>query len=89
MKIKSVSVCLLIIASVAYSRLDVPYKVISFDYSAHELPLAYRTDGNAVELASKVKLNPPVPNRYGAYKLAYPLQNQKDFEVEIEFSINS
>ena len=86
----SVSVCLLLlIISVAVSKLEYPYEIISFDYSAHKLPLSYRSYGNTVELANKVKLNPPVPNRGGAYRLAYPLQNQKDFEVEVEFSINS
>jgi len=33
------------------------YENYSFDYSAHKLPIAYTTYGNAVELNHKVKLN--------------------------------
>ena len=39
------------------------YENYSFDYSAHKLPLAYTTYGNAVELNHKVKLNSNVTNR--------------------------
>ena len=45
------------------------YENYSFDYSAHKLPLAYTTYGNAVELNHKVKLNSNVTNRGGALVL--------------------
>ena len=45
------------------------YENYSFDFSAHKLPLAYTTYGNAVELNHKVKLNSNVTNRGGALVL--------------------
>ena len=45
------------------------YENYSFDYSAHKLPLAYSTYGNAVELNHKVKLNSKIMNRSGALVL--------------------
>ena len=45
------------------------YENYSFDYSAHKLPLAYSTYGNAVELNHKVKLNSKIMNRGGALVL--------------------
>ena len=49
------------------------YENYSFDYSAHKLPLAYTTYGNAVELNHKVKLNSNVTNRGGALVLSRPI----------------
>ena len=49
------------------------YENYSFDYSAHKLPLAYTTYGNAVELNHKVKLNSIVANRGGAIVLQRPI----------------
>ena len=39
----------------------------SFDFSASSRPLAWIARGNAVELQSKVKLNPFVPGKWGGY----------------------
>ena len=39
----------------------------SFDYSSSVRPLSWLTRGNAVELNSKVKLNPAVEDRWGGY----------------------
>ena len=43
------------------------YEHYSFDFSAHERPIAYSTIGNALELVNKVKVNPAVADRGGAY----------------------
>ena len=77
MKFRRVATCsvVLMLASTCLSKLEYPYKLISFDYYAHEPPLAYRSFGNTVELGNKVKLTPPVEDRGGAYSLAYPLKN--------------
>ena len=45
------------------------YENYSFDYSAHKLPLAYTTFGNAIELNHKVKLTSKIMNRGGALVL--------------------
>ena len=45
------------------------YENYSFDNTAHNLPLANKTYGNAVELNHKVKLNSNVTNRGGALVL--------------------
>lgn len=76
-----------LLAGLGISKLPYEYKLISFDYSAHEVPIAYQSFGNTIELDSKVKLNPPVPRRGGAYQMSYPIGNTKDFEVDIEFTI--
>ena len=36
------------------------YENYSFDFSAHERPIAYTNIGNTLELVSKVKVNPNV-----------------------------
>ena len=46
-----------------------PLDVFSFDYSAHESPLAYRTHEASIELMHKTKLIPKVKDNYGAYFL--------------------
>ena len=56
------------------------YENYSFDYSAHKLPLAYTTFGNAVELNHKVKLTSKIMNRGGALVLQKPIAMQ-EFEV--------
>ena len=50
-----------------------PYKNFNFDYSSHNIPIAYTSVDNTVELFSKVKLNPSVPQKGGAYILDSPL----------------
>ena len=62
------------------------YENYSFDFSAHERPIAYTTIGNALELVNKVKVNPAVGDRGGAYVLD-ELIRDKDFEVEVEFTL--
>lgn len=64
------------------------YVNYSFDFSAHTRPIAYVTYGNALELVNKVKVNPDVANRGGAYVFDSTISD-KDFEIEIEFSIQS
>jgi len=67
------------------------YPNFSFDYSAHDVPIAYTAFDNAVELHSKVKLNTIVPMKGGGYLLDVPLSQIifEEFEMEIEFTINS
>jgi hypothetical protein len=67
------------------------YPNYSFDYSAHEVPIAYTSIDNAVELHSKVKLNTLVPMKGGGYLLDVPLEQRifEEFEMDIEFTINS
>jgi hypothetical protein len=69
----------------------IPYDNYSFDYSAHEVPIAYTSVDNTVELHHKVKLNPIVPMRGGGYILDNPLERQifEEFEIEVEFTVNS
>ena len=43
------------------------YDNYSFDLSAHDRPMAYVALGNALEHNSRVKLNPAVEDRGGAY----------------------
>ena len=64
------------------------YENYSFDFSAHKRPIAYTTYGNALELNSKVKLNPAVDNRYGAYVFDGKLKDEV-FEIEMEFTVAS
>lgn len=64
------------------------YENYSFDYSAHKMPLAYTTYGNAVELNHKVKLNSVVAGRGGAYVLDRAI-TLTDFEIMTEFQINT
>ena len=64
------------------------YVNYSFDFSAHTRPIAYVTYGNALELVNKVKVNPDVANRGGAYLFDSTISD-KDFEIEVEFSIQS
>ena len=64
------------------------YKNYSFDFSAHKRPIAYTTFGNALELVNKVKLSPAVAKRGGAYLLDTTI-NDKEFEIDIEFTIRS
>ena len=66
----------------------VVYENYSFDFSAHERPLAYTTYGNAIELVSKVKLNPDVENRGGAYVFNEHIED-KEFEIQVEFTMRS
>ena len=60
-------------ANAARSITKYPYVNYSFDYSAHNIPIAYSSIDNTVELFTKVKLNPKVPSRGGAYVLDNPL----------------
>ena len=64
------------------------YENYSFDFSAHKRPIAYTTYGNALELNSKVKLNPAVADRYGAYVFDGKLKDDV-FEIELEFTVAS
>ena len=64
------------------------YVNYSFDFSAHTRPIAYVTHGNALELNNKVKVNPAVANRGGAYVFDSTISD-KDFEIEVEFTIQS
>jgi len=75
----------------AVAQTDAPkvaYDNYSFDFSAHTRPIAYTTYGNALELVNKVKLNPAVADRAGAYKFDTKLAD-KDFEVDLEFTVRS
>ena len=69
------------------SQPKVPYENYSFDFSAHTRPLAYTTFGNTLELYNKVKLNPGVSDRGGAYVLDQKIDD-KDFEVDLEFTVH-
>jgi len=64
------------------------YENYSFDFSAHRRPIAYASLGNTVELQSKLKLLPSVPNSGGAYVLNAEVES-KSVEFDIEFTINS
>ena len=64
------------------------YDNYSFDFSAKRRPIAYQQMGNAVELQSKIKLNPAVPSAGGAYALMTKIV-QKEVEFDIEFTIQS
>jgi hypothetical protein len=77
--------------AVASSFKRVPYSNYCFDYSKHVVPIAYTAAENAVELFNKVKLNPRVPMKGGGYYLDVPLDRTvfEDFEVNIEFTLNS
>jgi len=66
----------------------VAFENYSFDFSAHTRPIAYTTYGNALELINKVKINPPVADRGGAYTFDGKIAD-KDFEVDVEFTIQS
>lgn len=66
----------------------VAYENYSFDFSAHTRPIAYTTFGNTLELVNKVKLNPAVADRAGAYKFDTKLAD-KDFEIDLEFTVKS
>ena len=50
-----------------------PYENFNFEIKAHNIPIAYTSVENTVELFSKVKLNPKVPSHGGAYILDNPL----------------
>ena len=41
----------------------------SFDFSSHQLPLAYNTYGASVQLLHKYKLIPDIKDRYGSIVL--------------------
>ena len=56
------------------------YENYSFDFSAHERPIAYQAYGNAIELVNKIKLNPDVEGRGGAYKFDNHIE-EKEFEI--------
>ena len=64
------------------------YEHYSFDFSAHERPIAYSTIGNALELVNKVKVNPAVADKGGAYLFDSTIRD-KEFEIEVEFTIRS
>ena len=64
------------------------YENYSWDYSAHKMPIAYTSHGNAVEMHHFVKLNNKIPSRGGAYTLDRPVKSD-NFEVDIEFTIMS
>ena len=64
------------------------YENYSFDFSAHTRPIAYTTYGNTLELNNKVKLIPAVPSRGGAYIFDKKIED-KDFEIEMEFTMQS
>ena len=64
------------------------YDNYSFDFSAKKRPIAYQSMGNAVELQSKIKLNPKVAEAGGAYALMTKIL-QKEVEFDIEFTIQS
>lgn len=90
---KLLSMCLLALTAIAQqggkqAREKAIYENYSFDFSAHTRPIAYRTLGNTLELNNKVKLNPAVPNRGGAYVFDKQITD-KDFEIEMEFTLQS
>ncbi len=60
----------------------------SFDYLEGKTPLSYTTYGTSIELFSRMKLVPPVPDRSGAIMLSEPLRSSK-FEILIDFSFQS
>ena len=68
-----------------------PYNNYNFDYSSHNIPIAYTSVDNTVELFSKVKLNSKVPSKGGAYILDAPLDQTvfEEFEVDVEFTLNT
>ena len=85
------SLCLLAPATMAQDDAAVVkevYENYSFDFSAHERPIAYSTMGNALELNKKVKVNPAVADRAGAYVFDSHI-TEKEFEIEVEFTIQS
>ena len=63
------------------------YENYSFDFSAHERPIAYTNIGNTLELVQKVKVNPNVHDRGGAYLLDTTIE-EAEFEVQVEYTIN-
>ena len=65
-----------------------PYENYSFDYSAHKVPIAYKSHFNAIELHSHVKLNSRVEGRGGGYTLDKEIIFE-NFEVDIDFTIES
>ena len=71
--------------------LDRPQNIdmYSFDFSAHQLPLAYNTYGSSVQLHSKYKLIPDVKNRYGAIVLNKYIQSDRKYEIDVEFQLKS
>ena len=50
--------------------------------------MIYTTYGNAIELVSKVKLNPDVENRGGAYVFNEHIED-REFEIQVEFTMRS
>ena len=60
----------------------------SFDFSSGMRPLSWIARGNAVELMSKVKLNPSVEDKWGGYVFDGVFDQDK-FEIEVEFVVNS
>ena len=82
------AVCLLSGSLAAEDETKVAYENYSFDFSAHTRPIAYSTAGNALELLNKVKVNPAVADRAGAYIFDVKLSD-KDFVVDVEFTIQS
>lgn len=54
-----------------YEILDKPQFLenYSFDFSNHQLPLAYNTYGASVQLLHKYKLIPDIKDRYGSIVL--------------------
>lgn len=64
------------------------YENYSFNFSEHKRPIAYQTLGNALELNSKIKLNPRVANRGGAIVLDTPIRD-KTFTAQLEFTMQS
>ena len=92
-RLLSTTLCLLAPTVVkSASEQDDPIKEVyehySFDFSAHERPIAYSTIGNALELVNKVKVNPAVADRGGAYLFDSHIRD-KEFEIEVEFTIQS
>ena len=68
--LSTTTLCMLAAPSMAQTEQDTGkevYEHYSFDFSAHERPIAYSTIGNALELVNKVKVNPAVADRGGAY----------------------
>ena len=80
------SLCLLSGCFAAEGETKVAYDNYSFDFSAHTRQIAYTTAGNALELLNKVKVNPAVPDRTGAYILDVKMTD-KDFVVDVEFTV--
>eukprot|EP00347_Sterkiella_histriomuscorum_P022120 403331610 len=80
--------CLNTFVKLDYVFLNQDLPAYSFDYSAHQAPIAYYSYGGTVELLTKTILIPAVERITGAYILSKQLQTSQ-FEIDIEFVLKS